>query len=271
MWYYYLMQDAIKEKIKNGEAVGSLSWGKVYRKDEVDRFHMNVFHQIDGWYLIPKSKKVITLEDLQNVLVEIAQAVFGKGVKYRFNDETFPFTDPSTEMEIELDGKWVEILGSGIVKGTVLKNLGVDPDIYNGWAFGFGLERLAITSMELPDIRLLWSNDERVTKQLKLGQKYKEVSKFPAIVRDISFVVDKTFIPNDYFDLIREIGGDMVEEVELIDKYENAEKFGEGKISYAFRTTYRDLSRTLTNAEVNNIHKKIEDKTISDFNASIRS
>src|SRR3989344_622441 len=131
MWYYYLLQDEIKKKITLGLPVGSLSFGKVYRKDEIDRNHMNIFHQMDGWYLCKKDEKQITTEDLQNVLVEIAVAVFGTNVKYRFNEDTFPYTDPSLEMEIEKNGKWIEVLGSGVVKGGVLKNLGVDPNEYN--------------------------------------------------------------------------------------------------------------------------------------------
>ncbi|MDP3762522.1 MAG: hypothetical protein Q8Q97_00425, partial [bacterium] len=91
MWYYYLMQEEIKKRIVNNEAVGSLSYGKVYRKDEIDRNHMNVFHQIDGWYLAPRAQRIITITDLQDVLVKIVQAIFGKDIKYRFNEETFPF------------------------------------------------------------------------------------------------------------------------------------------------------------------------------------
>src|SRR3990167_7723700 len=128
MWYYYLNQESVKEKIKNKLPIGSLCYGKVYRKDEIDRNHMNIFHQIDGWYLSPKSKEIITIDDLKTVLTEIAQ----------------------------------EVLGSGIVHPAVLKNLGINTDEYNGWAFGFGLERLAITSMSLQDIRLFWSDDPRI-------------------------------------------------------------------------------------------------------------
>ncbi|MDO8569750.1 MAG: hypothetical protein Q7R89_03200 [bacterium] len=270
MWYYHLSNEIVKERIKNNESIGALSYGKVYRKDEIDRHHLNVFHQIDGWYLVPRNQKIINIQDLQNILVKIAQAIFGDQIKYRFNEEIFPFTDPSVEMEIEKDGKWVEVLGSGVVHKNVLVNLGIDPEQYTGWAFGFGLERLAIISMELPDIRLLWSNDERVKKQLKLGHKYKEVSKFPPIVRDISFVVDKDFVPNDYFDIIRDIGGNLIEQVELLDKYENVKKFGKDKLSYTFRITYRSLEKTLTNTEVNTLHTKLEDKTTSDFKAEIR-
>src|SRR3989344_1186044 len=270
MWYYWLQQALVKDKIGKGEGVGALSYGKVYRKDEIDRHHMNVFHQMDGWYLCRKDEKVITTKDLENVLIEIARAVFGKDVKYRFNEDKFHYTDPSLEMEIEKDGAWIEVLGSGVVKGSVLKNLGVDPDRYNGWAFGFGLERLAIVSMELPDIRLLWSEDERIKRQLKLGNKYKEVSKYPPITRDISFVVGKDFVPNNYFDLIRDIGGELVEEVALLDKYENAEKFGAGNVSYTYRIVYRSNERTLTTTEIEPLEEKLAEETKRQFGAEIR-
>jgi phenylalanyl-tRNA synthetase alpha chain len=151
----------------------------------------------------------------------------------------------------------------------VLANFGIAG--YHGWAFGFGLERLAIIGMELPDIRLLWSEDDRVKKQLKLGQKFKEVSKYPAIIRDISFIVDtEAFAPNNYFDLVRDVVGDLAEEMALVDEYENAEKFGAGKKSYAYRITYRSLDRTLTDEEVNKMHKTLEEETHNTFNATIR-
>lgn len=270
-WYYYLTSDRAKQKMANKEPIGVFCHGKVYRKDEIDRKHMNVFHQIDGLYLVPKSEKEITLEDLQDVEAKIVKVIFGEDTEFRFAEETFPYTHPSTEIEVKKGDDWLEILGSGVVKPSVLEKLGVDSSVYNGWAFGSGIERWAMISMELPDIRLLWSDDARVKKQLKLGNKYVEVSKYPPVLRDISFVVDKEFIPNDYFDLVRDIGGDMVEEVELIDKYENAEKFGEGKISYTYRITYRHLNKTLTNTEVNDIHAELEKRTEADFKAQIRT
>lgn len=269
-WYYYLMNEEVKKRIAKNEPVGCFSFGKVYRKDEIDRNHMNVFHQIDGWYLAPKNLKTIGQKDLEEALGNIAKAVFGPEVKYRLNKDTFPYTDPSLEMEVEIDGKWVEVVGCGVVKGAVLQKLGVDPNNYTGWAFGFGLERLAIVSMSLPDIRLLWSEDPRVKKQLKLDNKFVEVSKYPAIVRDISFVVDKSFSPNDYFDLVRDTLEDFAEQVELLDKYENAQKFGEDKVSFAYRITYRSLESTLTNAEVDVLHKKLEEITKNTFLATVR-
>ena len=270
MWYYHLGLPEVKKKIEMGQPVGALSHGKVYRKDEIDSNHMNVFHQIDGWYLCRKEDHIMITGDLQDVLSEIARAVFGEKVEYRFNSDQFPYTEPSLEMEVKIGERWVEVLGAGIVKGAVLKNFGVNPDEYNGWAFGFGLERLAIISMDLPDIRLLWSQDERIKRQLKLGQKYKDVSKYPPIKRDISFVVGKDFVPNNYFDLIRDLGGDLVEQVELIDKYEDSKKFGPDKISYTYRIIYRSMDKTLKSEEVDAIQDEVYKQTAEQFNAELR-
>ena len=267
-WYYYLNLPEIKKRIANRESMGALCYGKVYRKDEIDRHHMNIFHQMGGWYLQPDEKGVLKLDDLKEVLSQIVKTVFGEDTIYRFNEDIFPYTDPSLEVEIQVEGQWVEVLGGGMPKKEVLANMGVTG--YNGWAYGFGLERLAIIGMKLPDIRLLWSEDERVKKQLVLGQPFVEVSKFPPVTRDISFVVDKSFVPNDYFDLVRDVAGDLAEEVELIDKYEDVTKFGEDKLSYAYRIIYRSVDRTLTSEEVDKLHKTLEEKTASVFGGAVR-
>ncbi len=268
MWYYYLNHPEIKKKIAAQEPLGVLCYGKVYRKDEIDHQHLNVFHQMGGLYLVPDSQQTLRLDDLKKVLTDITQHLFGGEVNFRFTSETFPYTDPSLEIEVEKNDQWIEILGGGIPRKEVLANFGVNG--YNGWAFGFGLERLAILSLDLPDIRLLWSDDPRIKKQLKLGHKYEEVSKYPPITRDISFIVPNTFIPNNYFDLIRDLGGNLIEEVGLLDKYENADKFGAGKTSYTYRIIYRHLDRTLTNAEINELDNKIRERTASDFSATLR-
>ena len=266
-WYYYLNQPEIKKRIENKETLGVVCFGKVYRKDEIDRRHMNVFHQFGGLYIAPDDAKTITPDDLKNALSEIAVSIFGN-INFRFYDHNFPYTDPSFEMEAEINGQWMEMLGSGMARKTVLSNFGLTG--YHGWAFGFGLERLAMASMDLPDIRLLWSQDERVKRQLKLGTKFKEVSKFPPITRDISFVVVKDFAPNNYFDLIRDIGGDLVEEVRLLDKYENDEKFGSDKMSYTYRIVYRSNERTLTTEEIDPIQQRVYDETQKQFSAEVR-
>ena len=284
MWYYYTQLPEIKEKIARKESLGVVCYGKVYRKDEIDRKHMNIFHQFGGWYLAPADTTPLTIDHLRDALSQIVKGLFGERAHYRFLDDTFPYTDPSLQVEVWIGpgepttmssdeagpdgGRWIEILGGGMTKQSVFKKFGVEG--YNAWAFGFGLERLAIISMELPDIRLLWSTDPRVVKQLHMGNKFVEVSKFPPVVRDISFIVPKTFAPNDYFDLVRDIAGSLVEQVELIDEYENAEKFGVDKKSYAYRVTYRSADRTLTSEEVDILHKKLEAATAQEFGATVR-
>ncbi len=270
MWYYYLNTPEVTEKINLGETLGVMCYGKVYRKDEIDRRHMNTFHQMDALYLVPNSLKTLTIENLREVLREIVISLFGLEVKYRFLDDTFPYTDPSLQIEVEIDGQWMEVMGGGMPKKNVLKKMGLEG--YNGWAFGFGLERLAMISTDLPDIRLLWSEDERVKKQLKFGRSFTEVSKYPSVVRDISFIVnEESFNINQYSELILDtVGPDMVEESALLDEYRDEKKFGLGHKSYAYRITYRRLDRTLTSIEVDALHKKLEEETKKIFGAIIR-
>src|SRR3989344_5208254 len=265
-WYYYLNDETIKKRIENKETLGVICYGKVYRKDEIDSKHMNVFHQFGGLYIGPDDKVKITPDDLKNALSDVAKHVFQ--TNFRFYDHNFPYTEPSFEMEAEIEGKWTEMLGSGMARKSVLENMGLTG--YHGWAFGFGLDRLAIASMSLPDIRLLWSDDPRVKKQLKLGTKFVEVSKFPPVIRDISFIVKKDFVPNDYFDLIREIGKDLVEEVTLLDKYEDDKKFGSDRVSYTYRVIYRSPERTLKTEEVEPLQSKLYEQTKVIYSAELR-
>jgi len=270
MWPYYLRYPGIKEKLEKEGHVGLLSTGIVFRKDEIDRHHFPAFHQIDGLYICKKSEKVITQKDLEEVQIDMAKSIFGQDIEYKFLVDSFPFTDPSVEMDIMFNGQWLEVNGAGLVHPQILKNFGLDPDIYNGWAFGFG-DRLAMIKMDIPDIRILWSEDTRITSQFKdINSKYKEVSKYPEISRDISFIIDKSVALNNYYELVRDLGGNLVEEVKLMDEYENDEKFGADKKSYTFHIVYRSLEKTLTDAEVNAIHDKITEKTKEEFNAIIR-
>src|SRR3989344_1158636 len=270
MWSFYLKDQDILAKLKKEGWVGALSTGIVFRKDEIDRSHFPAFHQIDGLYVCEKSKKQIVQKDLEDALVDVAKSVFGKDIEYNFSVETFPFTDPSVELNLKFGGKWMEVLGSGLVHKKVLENLGLDPEKYNGWAFGMGIESLAMVKMEIPDIRIFWSEDPRITSQFKdINSKYKEVSKYPAVLRDISFVIDKNINLNNYYELVRDQAGNLIEQVELVDQYENEEKWP-GKKSYTFRVIYRSLEKTLTNEEVNNIHDTIVEKTKGEFGAVIR-
>ena len=270
MWAYYLKNPDVLKKLNQEGELKALSYGIVFRKDEIDRNHYPAFHQIDGLYVCRKDKNKITLENLEEVQIDLAKSIFGNNIEYKFLVDTFPFTDPSVEMDIKFNNEWLEVNGAGLVHGQVLRNFGLDPEIYNGWAFGFG-DRLAMIKMGIPDIRILWSEDPRITSQFKdINSKFKEVSKYPPIIRDISFIVDKSMKLNNYYEVVRDVAGELIEEMKLLDTYENEEKFGKDKKSYAFRIIYRSLDRTLTNEEVDTMHKKLEKKTKEVFDATIR-
>ena len=209
--------------------------------------------------------------ELQEILTAITKAIYGDSVVFRFLEDTFPFTEPSTQIEIQREDKWLEIVGAGVVHAQVLSNLGINPSVYNGWAFGFGMERIAMAKMNIPDIRIFWSDDSRITGQFKnIDSQYEEVSRFPMTYRDISFIVVQSASLNNYYEIVRDCAGNLVEQVELLDKYVDEKKFGGDKISYTFRIVYRSPERTLTNEEVNKIQEKIIEKTKEELGAVIR-
>lgn len=270
-WYYYLTRPEIQQELATKWHIGALSYGKVYRRDEIDRSHMNVFHQIDGFYICEKNQKIIGKSELVEVLAELTQSIFGKDVAYRIGDDTFPYTDPSVEIEVKVGDRWLEILGAGVIKWEVLDNLGIDSTKYNGWAYGPGIERIVMAKMNIPDIRLVWSDDVRITSQWNsLDNQYVEVSKFPSTYRDISFIIDSNISLNDYYAIIQDIAGDLVEEVVLLDRYENEAKFWIGKVSYTWRIIYRSITRTLLNEEVNTIQSLIREKTVETLWVTLR-
>ncbi|MEN9912742.1 MAG: hypothetical protein RLY66_150 [Candidatus Parcubacteria bacterium] len=269
-WSFYLKDPEVLKRLETEGEVRALAPGIVFRKDEIDRHHFPAFHQIDGLLICKKSKKVITQSDLKEVQVDLAKSIFGTNIEYQFLEDNFPYTVESLEMDIMFNGNWLEVNGAGLVNPIVLRNFGLDPEVYNGWAFGFG-DRLAMIKMAIPDIRILWSEDARIVSQFKdINSTFKDVSKYPPVIRDISFVVDKDVSLNTYFEIVRDVVGDLIEEFKLIDTFENAKKFGEGKVSYTFRIVYRSLERTLTNEEVNTLHDKIRARTESEFKAVLR-
>jgi phenylalanyl-tRNA synthetase alpha chain len=269
-WSFYLKDREVLERLEKDGEIKALSPGIVFRKDEIDRSHYPAFHQIDGLLICKKEKKIITQEDLKNVQIDLAKGIFGPNIEYKFLEDTFPYTVESLEMDIKFNGDWLEVNGAGLVNPIVLENFGLDPEKYNGWAFGFG-DRLAMIKMGIPDIRILWSNDPRITSQFKdINSQFKEVSKFPATVRDISFIIDKSINLNNYYEIVRDYANDLIEEVKLLDEYENEAKFGQDKKSYTFRIVYRSSERTLTNEEINKIQEEIRKKTEQELGAVLR-
>ncbi len=150
-----------------------ISPGRVFRSDEVDATHSPSFHQVEGLVI----DKNITFADLKGTLAEFAKELFGEETRVKFRPHHFPFTEPSAEMDVscfKCGGKgcrfckgtgWIEILGCGMVHPHVFEMCGIDPDIYTGFAFGVGLERIALLKYEIDDMRLLYENDIRFLKQ----------------------------------------------------------------------------------------------------------
>ena len=156
-----------------------LAPGRVFRKDEADATHSPMFHQIEGLVVAED----ITMGDLKGALVSIMRKIYGENSQMRFRPHHFPFTEPSCEMDMqchkchgtgEIDGAvcstchgegWIELLGAGMVHPKVLSGCGIDPEKYSGFAFGMGLERMAMGRLKINDLRLIFDNDVRFLNQ----------------------------------------------------------------------------------------------------------
>ena len=163
----------VREMEKGKPPIRMIAPGRVFRSDEVDATHSPSFHQIEGLVI----DKHITFADLKGTLAEFAKELFGEDTKVKFRPHHFPFTEPSAEMDVtcfKCGGKgcrfckgegWIEILGCGMVHPRVLKMSNIDPEEYTGFAFGVGLERIALLKYEIDDMRLLYENDQRFLNQ----------------------------------------------------------------------------------------------------------
>ena len=280
--------------------------GDVYRRDEIDSSHYPVFHQMEGVGLFTKDElgsygnhtslelfetdpslkietedkqtehtidavKIMEL-NLKQTLTDLVKDLFGSDLETRWNLCYFPFTHPSYELEIKFQGDWLEVLGSGIMRQPILNNGGAHSKI--GWAFGLGLDRLAMLLFDIPDIRLLWSADSRFMEQfLSVGidpqtnVKFKPFSKFPPCFKDISFWLPREFSDNDFFEVVRSIGGDLVEKVEMVDKFIHPKTQRESR---CYRITYRSMDRTFTNEEINLIQAKLRDTVSHQLGVELR-
>lgn len=280
----------------------------VYRRDAIDSTHYPAFHQCEILKLLhddelktgrsvikhhPKrlddcqeqydeEASAATVKDLKSGLESYVKRLLGSSSEMRWVPAFFPFTHPSFELEILLRGKWMEILGCGVIEHKLLVNHGVHDQI--GWAAGFGLERLAMLKYGIPDIRLFWSRDTGFTNQFQgldawQSKTYKSVSVYPQCYCDISFWLpegqsssstdrcEDQFSPNDFYDLVRSVGGDLIEQVDLIDDFFNQKK---NRRSHCYRITYRSYERTLTQGEVNSVHKLIEKTAAGELGVELR-
>ena len=239
--------------------------GDVYRKDEIDTKHYPIFHQTEGLCIVEKG--IIPEKELKKILSSLVEHLF-PGCEYRFNEDYFPFTDPSFEIEVKFENKWLEILGCGVIHHKILENCGLGDK--TGWAFGLGLERLAMILFEIPDIRYFWSEDERFLKQFENGKKtiFTPYSNQPAATRDISFWVPlDNFCYNSFCEIVRETAGDLVEDIQKVDEFIHPKTNIESK---CYRITYRSNDRSLTSEEVELLQEEIKNKISSTLKLKIR-
>ncbi|CAG2169496.1 unnamed protein product [Oppiella nova] len=274
----------------------------VYRRDEIDRRHHSVFHQCEAFRLyhnnspqlisrginhVFESHKLVRTDSKQEnhcqEVVDIIESemkttieafvrnLLWEDIPMRWVSAYFPFTHPSWELEIYHNNDWIEILGSGIVEHKLLQNAGINDNI--GWALGIGLERLAMIRYQIPDIRLFWTNDSGFLSQFESACHsdkivYKPISSHPQLIFDISFWLPQQvfWCCNDFYDLVRNIGGDLIEQVKVIDEYTTKE----GKKSHTYRIVYRSHERMLSKDEVNVVHKQIERYVTDEWKVAMR-
>ena len=161
-----VMEAAARDR--TGPPIKVVSPGRVYRPDAVDATHSFMFHQIEGLYI----DKGVSMADLKTCLLQFAKAYFGPEANVRLRPSYFPFTEPSAEVDMFISlrpdqpAKWMELGGCGMVDPAVLEMCGIDPEEWSGFAFGFGIERLAMGKYGIPDIRMLYENDVRFLRQL---------------------------------------------------------------------------------------------------------
>lgn len=280
--------------------------GDVFRRDTINASHYPVFHQLDGVRLFTQHElfkssnepdsfqlfekgnrykdkqaehtlgaaKLVefdlkqTLENMASNL--LASNLFGPGLETRWVDAYFPFTHPSWELEIKYQDDWMEVLGCGIIEQEILNKSGAAEKV--GWAFGLGLERLAMKLYDIPDIRVFWSTEPGFLSQFKVDDphtkiKYKAISKHPPCVNDISFWLPDSYNENDFYDLVRSVGGDLVEQVDLVDEFYHPKK---QRNSHCYRLVYRHMDKVLEQEEVNTVHKQIETEAIQTLGVEIR-
>ncbi|KAI9770797.1 MAG: hypothetical protein M1840_003047 [Geoglossum simile] len=204
-------------------------------------------------------------------------------LRVRWVEAYFPFTSPSWELEVFWQGDWLEILGCGVIKQDILTKSGVPNRV--GWAFGLGLERIAMLLFSIPDIRLFWSHDPRFLSQFSACTptsltRFIPFSKHPSCYKDVSFWLPSgstnsaggltqaaSFHENDVMEILRDIAGDLVEDVRLVDEFVQPST---GRKSLCYRINFRSLERTLTNKEINGLQMRVRETLVGKLGVELR-
>jgi len=227
--------------------------GDVYRKDLVDPTHYPIFHQLEGVSLINTAinESQDSKDDLTRTANGILRALF-PGVTPIWKPVGIPFCDPGFKVAVDLGGTELPVLGCGVLKSGVLVNAGLTT--WKGWTFSIGLDRVAMKLFEIPDIRLFWSDDQRFISQFEPGRilPFKPFCEHPPAVKDLSFVIPEGYEENGFYEVVRNIAGDLVEAIAEIGAEEK-----DGKKSRTYRIRYRGVERVLGDEEVTELHDRV--------------
>mmetsp|Transcript_10635 Transcript_10635/g.19493 ORF Transcript_10635/g.19493 Transcript_10635/m.19493 type:complete len:262 (+) Transcript_10635:1261-2046(+) len=226
------------------------------------------------------------LDDLKTTLEGLAMHLFGPDTQCRWVDEYFPFTHPSLELEILWQDEWLEVLGCGVMRPEILQQAYGGDQRKMAWAFGLGLERLAMILYRIPDIRLFWTTDERFWKQFSEDPEkqivFQPYSKYPPCYKDVSFwilngndkdnnnnddVKKNDFHVHELLDLVRGVAGDLVETVERVDQFVHPKTKRE---SQCYRITYRSMDRSLTNEEIDALQHELRNRIQTELPVELR-
>jgi phenylalanyl-tRNA synthetase alpha chain len=252
-----------------------ITCGDVYRKDAIDATHYPVFHQMDAFCIVEDGVNV--REHLRERLSGLVKYLFGNEVDHLFLEDNqyeevyFPFTVDSLEVSVSLpdeNGKTrqLEILGAGTVHPDIMKELGLGHK--KAWAFGLGIERLAMVMFGIPDIRLFWSDDKRFLNQFTPGKitKFVPYSKYEACYKDVSLFTSSKFSYNDLCSIARDVDEkNLIESISQIDEFQI-----KGRTSLCYRIMYRSMESTLKNTEINKIQKILCERLVSELEVQIR-
>lgn len=153
----------VRHMKENKPPIKIISPGKCFRYEATDATHETQFFQFEGLMVDERGK--ITMSTLKGVLEGFLKQFFGQEIEFRFRPGFFPFVEPGVEVDLKFKGEWLELLGAGMVHSNVLKNVGIDPEKYSGFAFGTGVDRLTMIKYNIPDIRLFYQGDLRLINQ----------------------------------------------------------------------------------------------------------
>ncbi|KAL8949485.1 MAG: hypothetical protein Q9222_004408 [Ikaeria aurantiellina] len=252
-----------------------------HSKEEVEAIAAHLKRSLEGVVveLFSKAKQAATSTA---ETTDSSSSADNEPLKVRWVEAYFPFTSPSWELEVFWQGDWLELLGCGVTKQDLYINAGVPDQL--GWAFGLGLERVAMLLFSIPDIRLFWSRDSRFLSQFATVEKinrFRSFSKHPACYKDVAFWLRSSsssaggglrsnaqdFHENDVMEVVREVGGDLVEDVRLVDEFQHPVS---GRKSLCYRINYRSLERTLRNEEANDLHEGIRGELVKKLGVELR-